>query len=656
MAKLSTILDQIDSGTVLLPEFQRGYVWNREQVRGLMRSLYRGYPVGSLLVWETEADPGAVRGDGLAAAGVRLLLLDGQQRITTLYGIVRGRPPAFFEGRPETLQGLHFNVELESFEFYAPAKMKADPRWVDVSALFGPEGVQPFMRELLSNPETASQGLALIERLMKLRNLLDREFHQEKITGPDKTIDTVVDIFNKVNSGGTKLSKGDLALAQICADDPSARTTMRANLEKWSEAGYQFKLDWLLRNANAVLTGRAQFSALEDVPAAMFAQGLDRTRRHIETFLQAAQGRLGLDHDRVLMGRYAIPVVSRLLELQGGRFANHEERDAVLYWYIHTALWGRFTGSVETVLAQDYEVVRRGGIAGLIQSLERWRGGNLRLGAHNFEGYGMGSRFYPLLYLMTRVLEARDFGSGVPLRAEMLGHNSGLQVHHIFPKAYLYEHGYEQYLVNSVANFAFLTQDTNLIIGKRAPADYLAEVAVNQPGALESQWIPTDPELWLPERYPDFLAARQALLAGAANTFLDGLRGGAIPETAAMPVVAPPVDAELDPRRDEIARVIAELEELGCVEPDVDAEIADPESGRVLAVAEAFWPDGLQPGIGDPVVLELDPDEADLPRMEELGYEVFTSTAALVGFVRRRAAAAAGSGDDNGASTNSAMS
>ena len=62
MAKLSTILDQIDAGSMLLPEFQRGYVWNRDQVRGLMRSLYHGYPVGALLVWETEGNGQAVRG------------------------------------------------------------------------------------------------------------------------------------------------------------------------------------------------------------------------------------------------------------------------------------------------------------------------------------------------------------------------------------------------------------------------------------------------------------------------------------------------------------------------------------------------------------------------------------------------------------------
>ncbi len=90
MAKLSTILDQIDAGSMLLPEFQRGYVWNRDQVRGLMKSMYHGFPVGALLVWETEGSGQAVRG-GTTTAGPKQLLLDGQQRVTTLYGVVRGR-------------------------------------------------------------------------------------------------------------------------------------------------------------------------------------------------------------------------------------------------------------------------------------------------------------------------------------------------------------------------------------------------------------------------------------------------------------------------------------------------------------------------------------------------------------------------------------
>ena len=83
----------------------------------------------------------------------------------------------------------------------------------------------------------------------------------------------VVEIFNRVNSGGTKLSKGDLALAKICAEWPEARDEMKSRLEKWRRAGFQFKLDWLLRTINAVLTGEALFSALKDVDTATFQAG-----------------------------------------------------------------------------------------------------------------------------------------------------------------------------------------------------------------------------------------------------------------------------------------------------------------------------------------------------------------------------------------------
>src|SRR3954454_853929 len=99
--KIEDILSQIDLGSMALPEFQRGYVWNRDQVRGLMQSLYRRYPVGSLLVWVTKTEIADARGQVTMTPGSVRLLLDGQQRITSLYGIVRGRPPKFFEGNKD---------------------------------------------------------------------------------------------------------------------------------------------------------------------------------------------------------------------------------------------------------------------------------------------------------------------------------------------------------------------------------------------------------------------------------------------------------------------------------------------------------------------------------------------------------------------------
>ena len=120
--KVSTVLDQIDLGSVALPEFQHGYVWHREQVQSLMDSLYHKHPVGSLLVWETRTEAAPARGDAPLSAGTVKLLLDGQQRITSLYGIVRGTPPPFFEGNEAALTGLYFNLASEEFEFYGPVK------------------------------------------------------------------------------------------------------------------------------------------------------------------------------------------------------------------------------------------------------------------------------------------------------------------------------------------------------------------------------------------------------------------------------------------------------------------------------------------------------------------------------------------------------
>ncbi|AAZ54103.1 similar to Uncharacterized conserved protein [Thermobifida fusca YX] len=639
MAKLSTLLDQIDSGTILLPEFQRGYVWNRDQVRGLMRSLYRGYPVGSLLLWETAATDVAARGGTVGDGRTHLMLLDGQQRITSLYGVIRGRPPAFFEGDAKAFTGLYFHVEDEVFEFYSRSKMASDPRWVNVTELFQ-QGPVPYLARFTDAP--SELATIYLQRLNRLHQVTEREFPQEKITGADKEIDEVVDIFNRVNSSGTKLSKGDLALAKLCAQWMEARSKMREALRRWERAGYRFDLDWLLRTVTAVATGRSQFEALERLKASEFKAALEKTVAHVDTFLNTVSGRLGLDHDRVLPGRYSIMVVVRLLELNNGSFTDGVHRDKTLYWYIHSALWGRYYGSAESNLQQDLETLAREGIDGLISSLERVRGGSLTIRPHDFEGATKGSRFYPVLYMLSRVKGARDFGTGLELKAETLGKFSSLEIHHVFPKPLLYN-GYDRKHVNAIANFCFLTPQSKLEIGNRSPEEYLPEVEARHPGVLASQWIPTDPALWKLERYRDFLFARRELLAEAAQSFLEELRSGTASanETVLRPISVVTEKSD-DARAVQVRELIEELQRMGYSEPLVDTEVPDPETGRAIAVAEAFWPEGLQAGQGAPVVLELDPGEADLPRLKELGYEVFTSVDALLGYVKRRNADAAG--------------
>jgi hypothetical protein len=267
--KIKDMLTQIDLGSMALPEFQRGYVWNRDQVRDLMLSLYRRYPVGSLMVLETRTENAEARGEGPLAPGVVKLLFDGQQRITSLYGIIRGRPSQFFDGNAQAFTGLYFNLVDEAFEFYSPLKMKDDPLWINVTELMQ-SGVGPVATRMMAVPELMADLTTAINRLSAIYKIQDVPLHIDIVAGDDKTVDVVVEIFNHGNSGGTKLSKGDLALAKICAEWSDARDQMKARLEKWRRAGFQFKLDWLVRTNNAVVTGESLFSALKDVDTPTF--------------------------------------------------------------------------------------------------------------------------------------------------------------------------------------------------------------------------------------------------------------------------------------------------------------------------------------------------------------------------------------------------
>ena len=261
-------------------------------------------------------------------------------------------------------------------------------------------------------------------------------------------------------------------------------------------------------------------------------------------------------------------------------------------------MWGRFSTSTETIIDQDLEALEgpQGGLDALIEKLRLWHGG-LRVEPGHFAGWSLGARFYPILYMLTRMGGARDWGTGLPLKANMLGKMSRLEVHHIFPKARLYERDYKRAEVNALANFCFLTKDTNLDISDRLPEAYFAEVEEKHPGALASQWIPMDPALWRIDRYLDFLEARKALLAVEANRRFEELLHG---ETHWLSTSTPaPVTAEPAP----IGGITSEVEELeletlndwveaqGLPRGQVAFDYADSESGMQKAVFDLAWPE-----------------------------------------------------------------
>ena len=629
--KISTILDQIDLGAMALPEFQRGYVWNRDQVRKLMFSLYRKHPVGSLLVWVTKTENADTRGDGNLTPGSVKLILDGQQRITSLYGLIRGREPKFFEGDAKAFTGLYFNIEDETFEFFAPVKMNDNPLWIDVTKLMK-TGSGELIGQIAQNPDLAANLSKYINRLNSVDNIKEIILHIEEVTGEDKTIDVVVDIFNDVNSGGTKLSKGDLALAKVCAEWSDARAEMKSRLDKWKRIGFNFKLEWFMRCVNAIITGESLFSHLDDVPIDNFKQGVKKAEDAVDYLLNLISSRLGLDHERVLGSRYSFPLLARYLDQRGGKLTDFRERDKILYWYIHTFLWGRYAGSTESVLSQDLRAIEdnENALDNLIALLSQNRG-DLRIRPNDFLSWSIGARFYPLLYMMTRTGHAKDWNTGLELSSHLLGRLSRLEVHHIFPKALLYKHNYPRQDVNALANFTFLTQETNLYVTDRDPAEYLEEFIQKNPGAVETHWIPMDRNLWKVENYQDFLAARRELLAKAANDFLDGLLAGSIPEKEVAATVSTKA------RNQTYGGIASQDEEhlliecnlwvmnQGLPEGEFSYEIIDETTGEVKAIIDLAWANGLQEGLSRPVALLIDEGQETEEAVNNAGFRFFTN-------------------------------
>ena len=180
-----------------------------------MQSLYRKHPTGHLLIWRTYK-PALVRGNEVPRAGHSLLLLDGQQRLTTLYVVFKGEAPRFYEGE-SLFFDLHFNIQTEEFMFWQKSRMKNNPVWIGVHDFLN-EGLTRLLERLDGfdgeRRELVQHNLARLSRLDQVRNYT---YTVDQVSGDQFRLGEVVDIFNRVNSKGTPLTKADLALAHVCS-------------------------------------------------------------------------------------------------------------------------------------------------------------------------------------------------------------------------------------------------------------------------------------------------------------------------------------------------------------------------------------------------------------------------------------------------------
>ena len=272
-ATVEALIRQIDNGELTLPEFQRGFVWSRDKVKNLVDSLYRKYPVGSLLMWKAEREHVSYRGESAIKTEEVELLLDGQQRLTSLYGIITGKEPPFFHGALKGFTDLYFNVATEEFAFYSQTRM-AGASWISVTELMQPGGSRRCWEQLPANLDDET-AIEYDRRLEVLREIRSRNFHIDVVDKSVK-VDEVVEIFTRVNSKGVILSKGDLSLARICATWPECRHYMDGAIRRWKLGGFNIDQDLLLRIVTAVLTGAPDFSKLHSIRSGEIKRGFEQ--------------------------------------------------------------------------------------------------------------------------------------------------------------------------------------------------------------------------------------------------------------------------------------------------------------------------------------------------------------------------------------------
>lgn len=517
------LISEIEKRQLILPEFQRGYVWKQRQVREFVGSLYRGYPTGSFLIWKTP-DPGLIRAGAPLNGESKYfsLILDGQQRLTSIYTIIKGEAPSFYEGE-NLFFNLYFNLQSEEFAYYRPVAMKGRQEWIPVTEFFM-QGIASFFAQ--KNPESEVY-LANFDKLQRLDAITNYPYYVDTIAEED--IQRAVEIFNLVNSKGTRLSESDLALAHICASWPEARQSFREAKGELAAHHFDFGLEVYTRVAATVATGSGTYDSLYNTPVEKVQSAWANGKRALEYLINVLRGDAYIDQSRHLKTPFALYPLIVYLARQGGTFATQKEKRDFLHWMYAALMWGRYSGSSETKLNADLAALSESDPPSRLRENIMKERGRIRVQAEDLNRAGVMSTFYPMTYIVARSRGARDWFNGAPLYSKAAGAVFGLEAHHIFPQSVLYSSGYSstdnihKQIVNQIANLAFLTKQANLKISNADPLGYLRDVENHFPGALAEQFVPMDESLWSVDRFEMFLAERQRLIAEAINEFMDAL-------------------------------------------------------------------------------------------------------------------------------------
>jgi hypothetical protein len=571
---IGSLVDMYKRGELRLPEIQRRYVWRAPRVRDLLDSLYRGYPSGSILMWETDepvpTKAAPIKQDSSAFVGCKLLL-DGQQRLTSLTAVlngepisVRGRkrpidilfnldhpdgPPSSAlevdtdaespltaedeeqdegegEGGDDTTdeEGLQERLKKRTF-VVASSSLKALPNWVSASDVFKSANDTNLLRKAGVTSFDDPRYQKYSERLTKLRQIknypyvvhvLERAMSYEEVT----------EIFVRVNSLGAKLRSSDLALAQMSSRWHNLLKELEKFQDECEESWFTLDLGLLIRAIVVFASKQCLFRIVSGTSLEKMQSGWADAKEGLRFAINFLRSNAGIEDESLLSSPMFIIALAAVSHVKENKLTKGEQK-ALLHWLLVANARGRYSrGSTETLLNEDLAIIFRSkDVSGLLEPLKR-QFGRLHIEPGDLAARGANSPLFSLAYLALKDAGAKDWFSGLGLSLTHQGKLHFIQWHHIFPKSLLKRHKYETGEINEIANMAFITGQTNRRLSNKEPAEYLPKIITAQGvDALESQLVPHMPELLKLTSYREFLNARRDALANRMNEFISQKAG-----------------------------------------------------------------------------------------------------------------------------------
>ena len=572
------LLKYIELGDIALPDIQRPFVWTSTKVRDLFDSMYRGFPVGSLMLWAT-AEPSNARPIGLDEKQrvASLLVVDGQQRLTSMYAVLRGKPVIDDDFR-ETQIEIAFRPRDASFEV-TDAAIRKDPEFIpNISELWASNKpsrrfINDYLDRLRARRDlTTDDEDAISHNIDRLFDLTKYPFSALEVA-KDVKEEAVADIFVRINNGGTKLGQSAFILTLLSVFSPQTRKVLEdfareASTPPSSHAPSPYNHlirpspDQLLRVAIAIGFHRARLSAVyqllrgKDVEtgvvsaekrAEQFAR-LDQATaraldlRHWHAFLSCIVGagfRSGdlVSSEAALLNAYAFYLLGRLQCSVDGRQLDR----LIARFFFAVAVTARYSGSSETVMEDDLSDVRDVHDAGeFVAALEDTIEGML---THDFWDITLprdletslstapAARAYvaaqiklgaPVLFSDRRIADLYD--------PSIRPQRKSIEVHHLFPKNHLKEklHITETKQVNQAANLAYLEWPDNLAVSDDSPADYVPRLREHFSTETFDAMMRFHalPPGWESMPYDTFLLQRRKLMAALIRRGFNALADG----------------------------------------------------------------------------------------------------------------------------------